>query len=70
MPLVARKIGQAGRWNAVKGRSEAIPAYAFDHPCDHAGCRRRGLLGFGVDLLRRKGGTWFCDEHKGDGEHA
>lgn len=58
MPLVVRRVSVT-----VLG----APVYAFDHPCDHAGCKRRGMFGFGVKLRKRKGGKWFCEEHRGDG---
>lgn len=59
MPVVARKIR-----TSVLG----VPRYAFDHPCDHPGCGKWGLFGFGVKLREQQGGRWFCGEHRADGE--
>lgn len=41
---------------------------AFRHQCMHPGCTREGSFGFGVRLLHGKPGTWYCYEHKNDGE--
>lgn len=40
------------------------PAGIWEHWCEHEGCKRWGSLGF----QSRYGVTWFCGEHREDGE--
>lgn len=51
----------------IEKDGELVTPYAFRHPCAHPGCVKEGSFGFGVNLRRKKPGTWFCYEHRGDG---
>jgi hypothetical protein len=44
--------------------ASAPPAGIFEHFCEHPGCQKWGGWGY----PRGRGTTWFCYEHREDGE--
>jgi hypothetical protein len=51
-----------------ENKDSGYKVYALEHRCEHPGCTRWGAFGFGVDLLRKTVGRWYCRDHKAAGE--